>query len=480
MRPSIWIRKEITMKQIPRVLKRAIVCASIGTPLIGGVALAADNQKLALTIYNTDLALVQDTRTLDLAAGRSRLEFKDVSASIRPETVALSAPGVSIVEQNFDFDLLTPEKLMEKAVGQQVQIVRINPGNGGQVTETATVLSVNNGVVLKAGDKIEVLRADNVPTRVIFDKVPDNLRARPTLSVSVATDKAGRRDTTLSYLTTGLSWKADYVALFDEKAGKLDMQGWITLTNTSGTTFTNADTQLIAGNINIVRNGQEYDWREQQRRQTMRTAGNDPSAKPPLADYYVYPLAERTTVADKQTKQVGFLEAKNVTASKAYQYRADWFTSLPQPVHANVVVQFSNSAKSGLGAQLPAGVARVYVRDVDGKPKFVGENSIDHTPQGSELSIKTGEAFDITVQPTLVSQERAGLLRSRYNMEYLIRNARKEAATVEIRQSGLWRDGKVLNESIKSTRVDAYTLQWSVPVPANGETKLTFGVETGW
>jgi hypothetical protein len=216
------------------------------------------------------------------------------------------------------------------------------------------------------------------------------------------------------------------------------------------------------------------------RSQTTRAAGNEPSAKRPVADYYVYPLVERTTVADKQTKQVGFLEAKSVAARKAYQYRAEWFETQREPLHANVVVQFTNSTSAGLGAQLPAGVTRVYIRDADGKPKFIGENAINHTPQGSDLSIKTGEAFDITVQPTLISQERVNRTRSRYNMEYLVRNARGEAATVEIRQSGLWRDGKILNESVPSTRVDAYTLQWSVEVPANGEKKLTFGVETGW
>src|SRR5688572_24895490 len=157
-------------------------------------AASTEGQRLALTIYNNDLALVEDVRSLEFAAGRSRLEFKDVSAMIRPETVALNAAGVDIVEQNFDFDLLTPEKMMEKAVGRQVQIVRTNPGNGSEVTETATVLSVNQGVVLKIGDRIEVLRADGAPTRVIFDKVPENLRARPTLSVNVQSNAAGRRD----------------------------------------------------------------------------------------------------------------------------------------------------------------------------------------------------------------------------------------------------------------------------------------------
>src|SRR6185295_4340441 len=155
-------------------------------------------------------------RTLDIPAGRSRQEFQDVSGRIRPETVSLSAAGVGIDEQHFDYDLLTPAKLMEKAVGKQVQIVRINPGNGAQTTETATVLSVNAGVVLKIGDRIEVLREDDIPTRVIFDGIPDNLRARPTLSVTVDSGKAGARPATLSYLTNGLSWKADYVAMFEE------------------------------------------------------------------------------------------------------------------------------------------------------------------------------------------------------------------------------------------------------------------------
>jgi hypothetical protein len=453
-----------------------------GLAMLGsaGIAVAAGNQKLSLTIYNTDLALVEDVRSLDIAAGRSNLEFKDVSASIRPETVSLNADGIAIVEQNFDFDLLTPAKMMEKAIGQQVEIVRINPGNGQQTTETATVLSVNEGVILKIGERIEVLRADEVPTRVIFSKVPENLRARPTLSVNVQSQRAGTRPVTLSYLTTGLSWKADYVALFDEKVGKLDLQGWITLTNRSGTAYVDAQTQLIAGDINIVRADQPYNWQEQQRQQAIRSAGNEAGAKRPIADYYTYPLSERTTIAENQTKQVGFLEANGVAAHKAYEYRAEWFQTQREPAHANAVVEFANSSKGGLGAQLPAGVVRVYVRDVDGKPTFVGENQIPHTSQGSELAVKTGEAFDITVQPTVQSQEKVSFWRTRYSMEYLVRNARSTPVEVEIRQDGLWRDGQVLKESLKSTRPDAHSVKWAVPVPANGETKLTFTVETGW
>jgi hypothetical protein len=452
----------------------ALVLAA--SPVLTKTAQAQAAPDLSVTIYNSDLALVEDSRDLDLKAGRQRLEFKDVSAAIRPETVSLSASGVTIIEQNFDYDLLTPDKLMEKAVGQQVKIVRTNPGDGKETTEVATVLAANEGVVLKIGDRIEVLRDDGVPTRVIFDKVPETLRARPTLSVTVDADRAGPRPAKLSYLTSGLGWKADYVALFDEKKGALDLQGWITLTNTSGTPFDNARTQLVAGEVNQLNNNGGY----QRPNRSMQSAGTESGSGERLADYYVYPLPQRTTIAANQNKQVGFLSAQAVAAKKVYEIRAGGFNSDPNPSSATVAIQFSNAKLAGLGSQLPAGVMRVYMRDQAGDPKFVGENSIDHTPAGSELSIKTGDAFDVTSQATLVSQEKVSRTRSRYAMKYLIRNARPEAVTVELRQGGLWRDGEVKVESLKSRRIDARTLGWSVPVPANGETILTFTVETGW
>ena len=444
---------------------------------ISTTAYAQTAPKLSVTIYNNDLALVQDVREIPIAAGRQKLEFKDVSAAIRPETVSLSASGLSVVEQNFDYDLLTPDKLMEKAVGQQVKIVRTNPGDGKETTETATVLAANEGVVLKIGDRIEVLRDDGVPTRVIFDKVPETLRARPTLSVTVEADKAGPRAATLSYLTTGLSWKADYVAMFDEAKGALDLQGWITLGNTSGTAFENAETQLVAGKVNTLANN---DGGYQQPIRAVRSAGTETGSGERVADYYLYPLPQRTTIAANQTKQVGFLSAQGVTAKKVYEVRQGWFMSQDNPEAATVAIQFSNARLAGLGNQLPAGVMRVYIRDKAGDPKFVGENAIDHTPAGSELSIRTGDAFDVTSQATVVGSSKVTKTRSRYEMKYLVRNARPEPVVVELRQEGLGRDAEVKAESLKSRRIDAHPLGWSVPVPANGETILTFSVETGW
>jgi len=423
-------------------------------------------------------------RNLNVPAGRSRQEFPGVSASIRPETVGLSGRGLSVVEQNFDYDLLTPGKLMESAVGNEIGIVRTNPGSGAQTTERARVLAANQGVVLQIGDRIEVLRDDGVPTRVIFDRVPQNLRPRPTLSVTLDAEGAGRRETTLSYLTSGLTWKADYVARFDEKAGKLDLTGWVTLTNNSGATFSNAQTRVVAGDVNLIGNqGGGYNPRQPVRGGSVRGNGTQTGGEGALADVYVYPLPEAVTVANNQTKQVGLIDAAGVPATKRYLRVINGFSTAEQPIAAEVGVIFANGSGDAARA-LPAGVIRVYVKDEAGEPRFIGESQVDHSPAGSEIVVTTGDAFDVTVQPRLVSSERVSrrlvdYSRTRYAMEYTVRNARPEPVTVEVRQRGLGRDTELTDQSITGEMRDARTVVWRVPVPANGETKLTATITTG-
>jgi hypothetical protein len=450
-----------------RLLLAASVLALAAPFAISGAA-SAQQRQLSVTIYNSGQSLVEDTRTEDLRAGRQRIEFKDVSPQIRSETVTLGAPGISIIEQNFDYDLLSPQTLMEKAVGETVTIVRTNPGNGQQTTERAKVLAVNNGVVLQIGDRIEILREDGVPTRVIFDKAPPNLRARPTLSVTVDAAQAGPRPAKLTYLTNGMGWNADYVALFDEKNGKIDVQGWVTLSNNTGVDFTDAEVQLVAGNTG---GGIRYSP------PAVTSAGTLTGTAVPLADYYLYPLKERTTIAQNQTKQVSFLDVLGAPARKAYRVDLGGFASREQPIAASVKLEF---AAGGGGEPMPAGTVRFYVRDQQGNPKFIGENEIGHTPAGSDLSIQTGQAFDVTLTPTVVTTDKRSATKTRYAMSYVLRNARPEPVVVQVRQGGLGRDGKLVEESLASKRLNANTLQWDVPVPANGETILTFTVDSGY
>ncbi|MGC4252826.1 MAG: DUF4139 domain-containing protein [Sphingobium sp.] len=433
---------------------------------------------VSVTIYNDNLALVQDVRQIAIPAGVHRIEFPDVSAQIRPETVSFAADGASIVEQNFDFDLLSPAKLMEKAVGKTVTIVRTNPATGAEVREQAKVLSVNGGTVFQIGSRIEVLRDDGLPVRVIFDRVPANLRARPTLSVTVDSARAGTRPAAIRYLTPGIGWSADYVALFDAKAGRIDVQGWITLTNNSGTAYDNARTLLVAGSVNQDRPSPRY---RPARPNNIRTAGTETAGREQLGDFYLYPLAARTTIAERQTKQVSFLDVQGVPAKAGYAYDNGWLGSSDEPQSARSVVSFSTSRSGGLGDALPAGTVRFYMKDAAGAPQFIGENNVGHTPMGSELALSTGDAFDVKVKPVVEQRERLSSNKWRSHMRYDLSNAKAEPVTVELTQSGLdffYDDTRIVSESQPSRRVNSNAARWTVTVPANGTATVTAIFET--
>lgn len=458
---------------------RALTMACVPVAMIGAALPAAAQDAaagnaqgdVAVTIYNNGQSLVQDDRQLSVAAGRNRIEFPDVSARIRPETVTLSGPGIAIVEQNFDFDLLTPDKLMDKAVGQSITLIRTNPATGAERTERAKVLAANGGIVLQIGERIEVLRDDGLPVRAVFDRLPPNLRARPTLSVTVDAAKAGTIPARLSYLTPNLGWTADYVALFDAAKGAMDIQGWVTLTNSSGTTFSNARTLLVAGNPGGGGGFRQMD-------DAMDSAGTESNNRERLGDYYLYPLAARTTIANAQQKQVSFLDVKGAPARSTYEFVNGWLGSSTEPASTASVLRFSTSRQGGLGDQLPAGTIRVYMRDARGDPQFIGENSIGHTPMGSNMSLRTGDAFDVKVQTTVVQRTRKSDSRWVTKMKYVVSNARPEAVTVLVAQDGLYGDVRISDESLKGERVSADRVEWQVPVPANGKADVTVTFDT--
>lgn len=478
-----------------------------GVPVPETAAPQTAQGDLSLTIYNGDLALVQDVRQLTIAQGRSRVEFPDVSARIQPETLSFAAAGTTIIEQNFDYDLLTPGKLMEKAIGQTVTLLRTNPATGTETRERARVLSTAGGVVIQIGERIEVLRDDGLPVRVIFDRVPPGLRARPTLSVNLDSARGGTRQVALRYLTNGLGWNADYVALYNEADGTIDMQGWVTLTNSTGTTFHNADTVLVAGNPASGPNGGGGGNRYPQR--GMTRAGTEAAARERLGDFYLYPIRGHTTIANAQTKQVSFLDVQAVPARKVYAASVGWQQNDEQPRNVQSRIAFSSSRGSGLGDALPAGTVRFYQRDREGTPQFIGENAIDHTPMGSALSLVTGDAFDITVKADIEKREtisgaeweksaryrvfEGGQTREvtverpttfyRTTMRYTLTNAKAAPVEVELTQTGLARgwwgdDTRVTLEDIKGEQVNADRRTYVVPVPAEGERVIRVTYET--
>ena len=498
---------KILAKTLTRASALALISA-VALPLTPAAAQDASDPtgqtaqgELSVTIYNNGQSLVQDIRQLDIARGRSTITFPDVSAMIRPETLSFAATSTSIVEQNFDFDLLTPQKLMEKAVGQTVTLLRTNPATGQETRERAEVLSTYGGVVIRINNRIEVLRDDGLPVRVIFDEVPPNLRARPTLSVTLESSASGRRPASIRYLTPGLGWSSDYVALYDEARGTVDMQGWVTLTNTTGTTFTQANTLLVAGNTSgsfsparrdLVRPGTETADRER------------------LGDFYLYPIDGRTTIANNQTKQVSFLDVQGVPARRVYSSASNWLQTDSNPRNVSTAISFSSSRDGGLGDALPSGTVRFYQRDAQGNPQFIGENGIGHTPMGSVLSLRTGDAFDVFTQAEVESRskitageyERSARYRViedgeitreieidravdyyRTTMRYTFTNAKPEPVEVEYTQMGLdrgwWaRDFRVVSEDAEGEQLNAGSRLYRVTVPANGTRVVRVTYET--
>ena len=442
-----------------------------------------DQQSVAVTIYNQDLALVKDTRKVSLKTGLNALALRDVSAQIRPETALLrsiNAPGsLTLLEQNFDFDLLTPQKMLEKYVGKTVGIVKTNPTTGAETTEQATVLSANNGVVLKVGNRIET----GLPGRIVYDDVPANLRDRPTLVTQIINKGATNQTVELSYLTGGLGWKADYVAELNDKENQLDLSGWVTLTNTSGTSYKNAKLQLVAGDVNRV---------QQNMRPTMMRKNMDimaeavavPMAEESLLEYHLYTLDRPTNIMESQTKQVALLSASGVPVRKelllqgADYYYAGQYGEIGTKMKVGVFIEFDNKEASKLGLPLPKGILRVYKKDSKGNAQFVGEDNIDHTPKNETVRLKLGEAFDVTADkkqtdfkvlppPTKHNQ----LYESAF--ELVLKNVKKEKVTVIV-QEPIGGDWKIISESAPHTKANSHLAVWKIDIPAEGKTTLTY------
>ena len=446
-----------------------------------------DQQSVAVTIYNEDLALVKDARQVQIDSGVNRLALRDVSAMLRPETAllrSLSHPGTfSLLEQNFDFDLLTQAKLLEKYVGRHVRIVKTHPTTGAETVEVAQVLSANEGVVLQMGDRIET----GVPGRIVFDSVPANLRDRPTLVSELQSQRAGTQDVELSYLTGGLSWRADYVAELNADDSALDLNGWVTLNNRSGTTYANARLQLVAGDVNRVRE----ELREASNpflavRRVAPAAAAAPMTQESLFEYHLYTLQRPTTLANQQTKQVSLLSASSVPVRKELLlsgndfYYSNSVGDLGQKIKVGVYVEFNNKESANLGQPLPKGVVRVYKRDSAGNAQFVGEDRIDHTPKNEKVRLHLGDAFDVTAdrkQTDFRRREATNVASYVHESAYeiVLRNAKPEAVTVTVREPvpGDW---TMLQESQKHSKVASGTAQWQVVVPAGGSTTLKYRV----
>jgi hypothetical protein len=439
-----------------------------------------DQIGMALTIYNANLGLVKDQRKITLPRGLKELRFMDVASEIIPTSVYIKSlidfDSLKILEQNYEYDLLNPQKLLDKYVGKEVKLYYKNPYTEREEIVTATLLSNNGGPIFKIGDEITF----GHPGRIIFSSIPANLISKPTLVWLLENNLLSAQKVEASYLTNGINWRSDYVLTLNDKDDRSDLAGWVSIDNKSGTTYKNAKLKLVAGDVSKVKN--EYEYRDKM----LRFA--EAAAKPveqfkedEFFEYHIYTLQRPATIKDNQTKQINLLSAKDVPVKKEfifygarYYYRGQYGEVMSNQ-KVGVFVEIENKNKNNLGIPLPKGIVRVYKHDKEGSLQFVGEDSIDHTPKDEKIRIKLGDAFDVVGSRKQTDWRKIAYDTYEAGFEISLRNHKKEDVVVKIIEP-IPGDWVMISHSHKYKKTEAFTAEFNIPVPKDKEAKLTYRV----
>jgi hypothetical protein len=440
-----------------------------------------DQTGVAITVYNVNLGLVKDWREIKLPKGTSDLRFMDVASKIIPTSVSIKSlvdtESLRILEQNFEYDLLNPQKLLDKYVGKEVKLYQKNPYTEREEIMTATLLSNNGGPIFRIGDEITF----GHPGRIIFPGVPENLISKPTLVWFLENSLSSPQKVEASYLTDGINWRADYVLTLNDKDDMADLSGWVTIDNKSGTTYKNARMKLVAGDVNRVRDESEY------KDKMLRFAKAEAMPAAPqfkeeeFFEYHIYSLQRTSTIKENQTKQISLVAAGDVPVRKELIFQGAkfyYYNQYGEPMpnqKIGVFVQIENRKENNLGMPLPKGVVRVYKNDTEGSLQFVGEDSIDHTPKDEKIRIKLGEAFDVIGGRKQTDWKKIANDTYEAAFEISLRNHKKEDVTVKVIEPvpGDW---KMLVNSHDFIKTEAFTAEFNIPVPKDKEVKLTYRV----
>jgi hypothetical protein len=462
----------------PLIATLLIVALTTSCPAAAApVSVTRDDQReVMVTIYNGNLGLVKDLREVRFPSGQSEVQFMDVAALIDPTTVHLKsitdAPGLKILEQNYEYDLLTSQKLMEKYVGRKVRLYQ----NDGTYHE-ATLLSTN-GPVFEINGQIHMGHYG----RLVLPSLPENLVSKPTLVWLLRNQTARPQRVEASYLTSGITWKADYVMVLNAADTRADLTGWVTIDNKSGATYGNAALKLVAGDVNRA-----PDARRDQRMMEMAAKAVSPAVashdfvSEGFFEYHLYTLDGRTTIKDNQTKQLSLLSSSEIPVTKELIYygAADYYrTSYGVPMSNEkvaVYLEVKNSKENRLGLPLPKGKVRVYKADAAGSQQFVGEDWIDHTPKDERVKIKLGNAFDLVGERTQKDFKKLASNLYEVEWEIALRNHKTEAQTVTVIEPvpGDW---QMVSSSHTYEKIQAHTLKYQISVPKEGASKLTYRV----
>ncbi len=474
---------------------------------------AGERISVDLTIYNQNLSLIREERTISLARGMNRVVIPDIPSTIDGTSVhflSITDPaGAKVLEQNYQYDLVHQAKLLEKYIGKQVEFVRYDNETKKEYSVFGKLLSTGyfaqpsygnavpnfmsiGGMVAEINGKIEIS-----PTgRLVLPSLPEGLILKPQLEWLVANNKEGQHKTEISYLASQLSWNCNYVALLDKNSMKIDLTGWVTLTNNSGTTFKNAGLKLVAGDVNIVQN--RFEGMMGKSIMAAEDASQPQFKQTDLFEYKLYSLQRRTDLNNNETKQIELTSGRNVTSKKVfiydglsdqwrmyyrnYSYRSQGSFGQQSNAKVGVFVTFRNDEKSGLGMPLPKGKVRVYKRDDDGKEQFIGEDEIDHTAKDEEIKLYLGNAFDIVgerVQKDFKSYAAGHIVEE--TIEIKVRNHKNERVEVQVYEHPWrWSQWEILKASTEWEKVDQSTLKFPITVGKDQEKVVTYTIRYSW
>ncbi len=437
-----------------------------------------DHQNVSITIYNSNVGLVKDTRLIDLKPGVHELKFMDVAAKIDPTTVhiksLINGSSLDVLEQNYEYDLLSPDKLLEKFVGQKVQLATINPETKKEEIVEATLLSTQGGNIYQIGDKIHIGHYG----RVLLSRIPENLIPQPTLVWTLENRISKPQKLEASYLTSGINWKADYVAVLNKLDTMTDLTGWVTIDNRSGATYQNALLKLVAGDIHRVQGEMRMDYA---RPMAAAKEASPQFKEESFFEYHLYTLDRRTTIKDNQTKQMALLDATQVPIKKLfifsgypqyYYYRNDQRSNKQK---VGVFLELENTKKDNLGIPLPKGTIRVYKEDKDGSLQFIGEDRIDHTPKDEKFKIKIGEAFDVVGERIQTDYKHLGYNLYEVAFEVSLRNHKKEDIKVLVEEP-IPGDWEMLSNTHLYEKLQAHLIRFQVPVAKDKEEKVKYRI----
>lgn len=474
------------MKRIFLVTVVVIFCVSGFVQAETATKSTIDDQvAVEVTVYNSNLGLVKDTRKIKLPKGKeSELRFMDVASYIMPVTVhakSLTAPDqFTILEQNYEYDLMSQQKLLDKYVGKKIKLMEDNQYQDRKSVVEATLLSNNNGQIYQIGDEIYL----GYPGYQVLPKIPENLIAKPTLTWLFANNTAGAQDLQVSYLTSNIGWKADYVLVLDKTDATADLSGWVTIDNKSGAIYNNAKLKLVAGDVNRVQGNMDKGMRYAKNEAMLMAPGGNQFQEQGFFEYHIYDLQRPTTIKDNQTKQISLLEANGFDAAKEFLVYGEqgYFTMQYQEQNPKqkvyVYVKFKNAKENRLGMPLPAGIMRLYKQDDKGALQFIGEDRINHTPKDEEVKLKVGEAFDVVVERKQVDFKQISRQMYETEWEIKIRNHKTEDVVVGLIEPvpGDW---TMISNSQGYEKLDAFTARFDVNVSKDGEAVVKYRIRVG-